>query len=190
MISEDKINLNFVRWIDYLQKYDCYSEAMINDIGEKIKLAPFNMSEKMGGAYVGGLIDVTLNHLCKIAFNVNENGISSSQLKVNTHLLIKVCLLQHISKALMFVYNDNEWKRKNGQPFEFDKDIPTKLKIGEKSLYLCQKYGITLSEEEFEAILIIDKEQDKITQYNSTLAIITNFANQLTNKQLLILQNS
>lgn len=192
MITEEKINLNFVRWTNYLQKYNCYSEALIKDLGEQIKVAPYNTSEKMGGAYPGGLLDVVLNHLCKLAYNVNENGIGTSTplLSVNTNLLIRVLLLQHISKSVMYTYQENEWKRKNGQPYDFTENFNTKLKLGEKSMFLCLKYGITLTEEEFEALLIIDKEQDKGSVFNSTLSIIVDFINKMTNKEILLKQNA
>lgn len=38
MISEEKINSNFVLWVERLKKYNCYSEEMINEIGESLKM--------------------------------------------------------------------------------------------------------------------------------------------------------
>ena len=43
-MTEEKCNANFVKFIESLEKYGCYSEDMINDIGEKIKKAPYTTS--------------------------------------------------------------------------------------------------------------------------------------------------
>ena len=61
MLTEEKINANFLKFRNYLEKYDCFSEEMFNEIGEKIKYAPFSREKEYGGAEPGSLIDVTLN---------------------------------------------------------------------------------------------------------------------------------
>ena len=35
-MNPEKININYLKFIEYLQKYNCYSEQMMNDLGEKI----------------------------------------------------------------------------------------------------------------------------------------------------------
>ena len=49
-ITEEKINRNYLLWIDYLKKYNCYSDSLIEEYGEKIKMASFAMNETSGGA--------------------------------------------------------------------------------------------------------------------------------------------
>jgi hypothetical protein len=170
---------------------------MINDIGEKIKNAPFTLNENMGGAYQGAMIDVVLNHLCKIAIHINENAFKGFDenktqhinLFVNKNMLMRVLLLQHISKAEMFMTQTQQWKAKNGQFYEFSDTLNTKLKTGERSLFMCQKYGIELSEEEFEAMCIIDKTEENGDIYSNSLSMLIKFVNKLTaidirNKQI------
>ena len=107
-ITEEKINRNYLLWIDYLKKYNCYSEDLINDYGESIKLASFAMNETSGGAYQGSLLDVVLSSLCVIASHINENAFGINDkgkikhpfLQADKNSLMKVLLLQHISKAL------------------------------------------------------------------------------------------
>lgn len=197
MITEEKINANFLKWVNCLEKYNCFSQAMINDIGEKIKNAPFTLNENMGGAYQGAMIDIVLNHLCKIAIHINENAFKGFDenkthhinLFVNKNMLMRILLLQHISKAEMFMTQTQQWKAKNGQFYEFSDTLNTKLKTGERSLFMCQKYGIELSEEEFEAMCIIDKTDENGDIYSNSLSMLVKFVNKLTtidirNKQL------
>lgn len=190
MITEEKLNSNFVLWVERLKKYDCYSEEMINDIGDKLKRASFALSVNSGCAYDGSMIDTVLNHLCVIAYHLNEDafGINAKQrmkhgyLRVNSNILMRVLLLQHISKAEMFIPQEQQWKIKNRYTFDFNPNMTTTLKCGERSIFLCQKYGIKLSEEEYEAIRIIDKEDEnkKADTYVNPLCQIVKIANQLT----------
>lgn len=188
MLTEEKINANFLKWIKCLEKYDCYSQSMINDIGDKIKNAPFTLHENMGGAYQGAMIDIVLNHLCKIATHINDNAFKGndenrtnhSNLYVNKNMLMKVLLLQHISKAEMFVYQTQQWKAKNGQFYDFNDELNTKLKTGERSIFMCQKYGIELSEEEYEAMCIIDKNEENGDIYSNSLTMLVKYVNKLT----------
>ena len=36
MLSENKITANYLNFIKYLEKYECYSEQMFIELGEKI----------------------------------------------------------------------------------------------------------------------------------------------------------
>ena len=56
----------------------------------------------------------------------------------------------------------------------------TKLKLGARSLYLCQKYGIQLEEEEFEAFLSIDTADDTGERFQSPLYSVVKAAMMFT----------
>ena len=100
-ITEEKINRNYLLWIDYLKKYNCYSDSLIEEYGEKIKMASFAMNETSGGAYQGSLLDIVLCNLCVIASHINENSFGLNDkgrnrhpfLYVNKNSLMKVLLL-------------------------------------------------------------------------------------------------
>lgn len=135
------------------------------------------------------MIDTVLNHLCTIAYHLNEDafGINARQkykhnsLRVDSDMLMRVLLLQHISKCELFAAQDQQWKISKGYLYDFNSELKTSLKTGERSIYLCQKYGIKLSEEEFEAMRIIDKEEDfKNNSHMTPLCAIVKIANQLT----------
>lgn len=187
MISVEKINSNFFLWIERLQKYNCYSQNMIDDLGEKLKNASFSLTENSGSAYQGSMIDTVLNTLCRLGYELNEitfgknnNKIRHRYLYVNTNMLMRVLLLQHIAKAEMFVVQESQWKMKNGYLFDFNPELKTNMKLGERSIFLCMKYGIELTEEEYEAMKIIDKDNDNTNSFISPLCEIVKIANQLT----------
>lgn len=192
MITQEKINVNYSRWIERLKKYNCFSERMIEEMGESIKNASFALQESSGCAYQGSMLDVVLNSLCTLAFHINENAFGINDkgkmkhqyLKVNSNMLMRVLLLQHIAKAEMFVLQNNSWKAKNGYIYDFNDKLNAVLKCGERSIYLCMKYGISLTEEEYEAMRILDKEDEKANPYLSPLCQIVRMTNQLVSTEL------
>ena len=80
----------------------------------------------------------------------------------------------------MFVQQTQQWKAKNGQFYDFNDQMNTKLKTGERSAFMCQKYGIELSEEEFEAMCIIDKNEENGDIYSNSLSMLVKYVNKLT----------
>ena len=185
-MDESRINANFLKYISRLERYSCYSQQMMDEIGEKIKHAPYGLSADSGGAYDGALVDVVLNKLCRMGFDLNKGGLAEHPLMmVNTDMLMRVLLLQHIGKAVMFTPQTEEWTKKKGWVYDFDNTLKSNLKLGERSLYLCQHYDIKVTDEEYEAIRIIDKEwDDKHIIMSSPLCVITRVANIMTNIEL------
>jgi hypothetical protein len=185
VLTEEKINKNYMVWISQLKKYNCYSENLINNYGEKLRLASFAMNETSGGAYQGSLLKIVLFHLCAIANHINENAFGGEannhpSLYVNKESLMKVLLLQHIAKADMFVSSSEQWKINKGMFYEFNSNLATPLKLGERSLFICSQCGITFTEEEYDAMRIIDKDDDKTNSFITPLAQLVKTANQMT----------
>ena len=178
-MTEEKINRNYLLWIEYLKKYNCYSEELINDYGNSTKVASFAMNETSGGAYQGSLLDIVLCNLCVIASHINENAFGINDkgkikhpfLQVDKNSLMKVLLLQHIAKAEMFVPSSEQWKINKGMFYEFNPNTQTALKLGERSIFLCQKSEI---------MKICDKEEEKNNSFTTPLAQLVKIANQLT----------
>lgn len=189
-ISEEKINANYLTFINYLKKYECFSEELINDMGERIKRASYSLEEQYGGAYDGSLIDVTLNILCKTGFMINENvfgrnganvqSVNDETMYVNPNSLMKVLLLLNIGKADMFIPQKEDWARRKGKLYQFNDDISVNMKLGARTLFICQKYGIKLNEEEFSAITSIDKEDETGARFQTPLFTIISSAKNLT----------
>lgn len=179
MITEERINVNYTNWIGRLKKYNCYSEEMIDEIGADIANASFALNQDSGSAYQGSMIDVVLNKLCMFAYSVNTTFTESHPaLAVNSDMLMRVLLLQHISKCEMLTPETSDYWIKRGNIYKFSDTTETSLKVGERSIYLCQKYGIKLNELEYEAMRIIDKDDDKVNMHENPLAFIVKMANR------------
>jgi hypothetical protein len=182
MLTEDKINLNFANFVTKLEKYGIYSEEMKNDeeFIDKLRTASAFTSEETGGAYEGSLVE-HITRIALIAFNINK--ILYDEVKADEKSLIKVCYIHQLSKAIMIVKNGTDWEVKKGKHFTFKKDLPA-LKVGEYSLYICAKYGIELTTDEYTAISSTDKENDDQTKYFSTsLSEILRKAIELANTE-------
>lgn len=191
-LTEEKRNLNFVLWTKKLKDYNCYSESLINELGEKLKNASFNMNEANGGCYEGSLIEVILNNLCTLGYHINELAFGLNDkgkrnhpfLNVNTEMIMRVLLLQHISKAEYFITQTENWKKNKGYLFDFNGELETQLKIGERSAFLCMKHGIQLSEIEFEAMTIVDKDDKCFNSHQNQLVVLVKTINQLVAVEL------
>lgn len=187
-ITSEKLNKNYLLWIEYLKKYGCYSDKLIEEYGEKIKDASFSLNQNNGGCYQGSLLDVVLTGLCVIATHINEDGfglnangkLKHPNLHVDKNSLMKVLLLQHISKCELFVPSNEQWKINKGMLYDFNSELATSMKLGERSIYMCMKCGIELTEEEFEAMRILDKDEDKTNSFATPLSQIVKISNQLT----------
>lgn len=182
MLSENKINLNFANFVSRLEKYNAYTDKFKGDVefNDKLKNASAFTSEDSGGAYKGSLIE-HITRITMIAFNINET--MHADVKVPADSLVRVCFLHQIAKAQYIVENLNDWEIKKGKPFTFSKSLPA-VKVAEYSVYLCNKYGIELLEDEYEAILSVDKSDDDQTKYfSNSLSQILRSAIELANTE-------
>lgn len=82
----------------------------------------------------------------------------------------------------MFEKNDNQWEiEKKGIAYKYAKS-DVALKMGARSILLCQEMGIQFTPEEFEAMLILDKDDNDLQSkfYSNALSVIVKQANELT----------
>lgn len=191
-LTEEKRNINFVVWCNKLKEYGCYSESLINRLGDKLANAPFNCNEANGGCYEGSLIDVILSNLCTLGSHINnlafglnpKNKRNHPFLSVNNEMLMRVLLLQHIAKAELFIPQTENWKKNKGFLYDFNGELETQLKLGERSAFLCMQHGIELSEAEFEAMAVIDKDEKTFNSHQTPLSTIVKIVNQLVQIEL------
>lgn len=193
MLSEERLNQNYLMFINRMEKYGCKSDALLDELGDRIKYASYNRNEEDGGCYKGSLIDVTLNRLCKLGFQLNESVFGQSQngtlqhpfLYVDNKSLMKTLLLLNISKAEMYEEETEQWKLKKGMLFRFSSTLDATLKVGARTLYLCQKYGIKLTEQEYEAILYFDADDDTVPdRFRNPLCMVVRTAVAFTAVEL------
>jgi hypothetical protein len=162
-ITEEKLNLNFIRFTKALKKYGLYTQAMEVDDGfnRNLKQSPAATFYESGSAYSGALIN-NIFSIAEYAKKINELVLSDNMLDNND--LMTACLLHQISKAIQFENNDNDYDVKRGKLYKFKTNLPA-LKTGELSLFLAQKYNIPVTDNVYEAVLSLDKSDDNQTRY-------------------------
>lgn len=154
---------------------------LINDVKDGInkglETASCALSDDTGCAYPGSLV-VHINLLTAIAKRLAK--IISGTFNIDEGSLVKVCLLQHLSKIDMYEPNDNQWEINNrGLNYKFV-ELKGKLKFGERSILNAMNLGIKLLPEEFEAIKCLDNEKDGNSKYGDCiLTTIVRQANEL-----------
>ena len=103
----------------------------------------------------------------------------SGTFKVDEESIIKVCLLQHLSKISMFVPNDNQWEvEKRGFNYKFNENLEGCLKFGERSAYNALSAGIKLTPVEVEAMKSLDKDSEETRNSKWVSNILTTIVRQ------------
>jgi predicted cupin superfamily sugar epimerase len=99
------------------------------------------------------------------------NDILPDRIKIPKEKLIKTVFLSQIGKVFMFKENPSEWHRLNqGKLYVYNQDDKVALRVGERSVYYATKYGISLEEDEYQAIINLDKDsEDKMAKWHSSI---------------------
>jgi hypothetical protein len=147
--------------------------------GDVLSIGSFALKDDSGLAYEGSLLETSMRRLAVFAFKLNE--IFNERIQVDKKSLIKVCLLQHISKSLRMVKSSDEWRiRKLGEVYTYVNGGPA-IGIGFHSLLMAHDCGISFTTEEAEAMTIIDKTEDDLQSkyHSSMLSNIVKMANEM-----------
>jgi hypothetical protein len=154
------------------------TEELSTFLSDSMISAPASTMKDLNNAFEGGLIDHTLR-VTKYAVSLND--VLPDALKIDLPSLIKVCCLHQIGKAHLFKPNESEWHRDNlGKMYEYNNELVS-LKVGERSAYYAQAYGVKLSEVEYQAIVNYEKtDYDKQSKWHTEpLGVILRMANRL-----------
>jgi hypothetical protein len=147
--------------------------------GDILYLASYSNNNDVGLAYEGSMIDTSLKKLA--VFAVKLNDIFPEQMRVDKASLVKVCLLQHISKAERFVKSNDEWRKTRlGELYSYTKGMPA-IGIGLHSIAMATSCGVEFTTEEIEAMTIIDRKDDdaQIKYHSSLMSMIVRQANDM-----------
>lgn len=177
-----------------LKNYDNYYKGLEKTIGseladgiidalggpEKVAEAPFFNLDESGVAYEGAFSRSVIR-LIKIAYNINDT--LPEHLRVDERSINKVCLLSHIAKVQLYLPNDNNWEVTNrGMVYKYNNDLKGALRVGERSLLIAMNEGVKFTEDEFEAMRIMDKDgaDDNYSKYfSSPLSMVIRHANEM-----------
>lgn len=175
---KEKILKNKEKFNKTNETYNILSENLLEFLGEDLYSAPASNMESMYNAFPGGLIDYILT---VTKYGINLNDILPESQRVDKKSIIKVCFLHQLGKVKLYKFCESEWHRKNqGKMYDFNEDLVS-MRVGERSAYYSLRYGVELSDEEYQSILNYDKtDDDKQSKwYGSTLSTILRLANEL-----------
>lgn len=177
MITQEKVLKNTKKYFETAEKYGFMNDGLIEVLGQEFISAPASTATNLHNAFEGGLV---AHLLLTTKYAVSINGVLPDSLKVDVASLIKVCLLHQIGKANLYKPNKSKWHNDRGMMFEFNEDLVS-MKVGERSAIIALSNGITLTDEEYQAILNHDKDDsDKQAKWHSeTLGVILKQANEL-----------
>jgi len=178
MDLKEKILKNKEKFNKTNETYNILSENLLEFLGEDLYSAPASNMESMYNAFPGGLIDYILT---VTKYGINLNDILPESQRVDKKSIIKVCFLHQLGKVKLYKFCESEWHRKNqGKMYDFNEDLVS-MRVGERSAYYSLRYGVELSDEEYQSILNYDKtDDDKQSRwYGSTLSTILRLANEL-----------
>jgi hypothetical protein len=165
-LDQTKIVANTKKYFETATKNGFMNDELMSFLGEQFIKAPATSMTSYHNAFEGGLID----HLLKVAkYAIGINNSLPEDERVDQTSLLKVCLLHGIGKAKLYTPCTSEWHRKNqGKMYEFNEDLVS-MRVGERSAYYAISHGVSLTEEEFTAILFFDKTDDKMSEYHNTM---------------------
>ena len=178
MSLKEKILKNKEKFNKTNETYNILPENLLEFLGEDLYSAPASNMESMYNAFPGGLIDYILT---VTKYGINLNDILPESQRVDKKSLIKVCFLHQLGKVKLYKFCESEWHRKNqGKMYDFNEELVS-MRVGERSAYYSLRYGVELSDEEYQSILNYDKtDDDKQSKwYGSTLSTILRLANEL-----------
>lgn len=136
---------------------------LVEELGERLCLAPANSNNKQYGCYPGGIV-VTSTKLAKAMQALNEFHGSTVDIKS----VYKIGLLHDIGRlgtvdSDWLLPQDSDWHReKLGNEFKINFDLP-KLSHLQRTLFLLNHFQVKLSEEEYFALVSLDERESKNT---------------------------
>jgi hypothetical protein len=177
LINEELKEKNYSIFIAKLKENGVETEKLEELYGDAIKNASYSNSLSEGSSFAvfGGMLHVVVRIMTPYAVKLND--VLPQELQVEKSSLVKACLLSQIAKARMFKLNDRG-------KFTFADDDKVSLKLSARSLMMVNCANIRLTEEEFEAILNLDKDENKCTFTPSTLSMLVKTARDFAYQQV------
>ena len=183
-MEDEKRKNNLELYFRKLEEVGVETNLLNKMYGELIMNASFTNSNEFGNAYNGSLVNIVLKILTPYAVRLNE--LLPEHQRVDKKVLVKICLLHQIAKAVRLVENDNQWEvEKRGLVFKYKEDLPS-IRSGLHSVSMCFECGIPLTTEEIEVMTINDRDlsDDQARWHASVMATLVRQANELTYIQI------
>lgn len=178
IISEQKFEAMFSSFQTNFAAAKLQMFYNMDNLREQLRGAAGALNEDSGVAYAGGLLS-HINLTIAIAKEIVMSPLFQKMFSVPIESVLKVICLQHLSKMDMIEPNDDEYSaKKRGYPFKF-KETSVYLKAGERSILNAMNNGVKFTDEEYEAMKIMDRDNDDRKVVASTLSLIVRNANEI-----------
>jgi len=161
-LSPEEISANFDKFRSFCEKLGDRSETvlkMVDELSERLALAPASGSPRKHSAFAGGLIHHTLNVLKNILI-VNK----AFKWDLPQESMIIVALFHDLGKVGLpggsendfYLPQTDDWRRnKLGEMYMYNNNM-TFMETGDRTMFVLQHYGIKLTPDEWVAIKTSD----------------------------------
>jgi len=158
-MDTEKLLSNFEKFASLLKKYfpDEGTEKFLEDFGVRLTTCPRGLTSKDGGDH-GGLIDHALRTALVASSHSKLVEDSLPDVEIDRKSVARVCLAHELGKLgtqekELYIVQESQWHReKLGQNFKYNEECP-KMTSSHRTLFLLQSYGMSLTDEEWIAIL-------------------------------------
>ena len=176
-----------------VKNYNNYKNGLIKVVGEEsaekiiealggdeaVMNASYSNLSDSGSAFEGSFVK-NIIRLTKYANQIND--ILPEENRADKISISKVCILSQIAKVVMLSKNENNWEVVNrGMIYKYN-TLPGALRTGERSIMICANAGVKFTDEEFEAMGILDSNpsEDNYKKYfASTISTVVRQAAEI-----------
>ena len=183
-LSKEILVSNFSKYKKRLITYvgEQEAESIIEELGgdDAVMNATYANMDNTGLAYDGSFTETVI---ALTVYAIKINDLLPEEKQVNKESIAKVALLSQIGKVLLFKPQTNDWRRKNlGENYSYA-ELDGAIRVGERSILIAMNSGVKFTEFEFEAMRIMDKQNENADNYSKyfsgTLSMIIKQANEM-----------
>lgn len=183
-LSKEILVSNFSKYKKRLITYvgEQEAESIIEELGgdDAVMNATYANMENTGLAYDGSFTETVI---ALTVYAIKINDLLPEEKQVSKESIAKVTLLSQIGKVLLFKPQTNDWRRKNlGEKYTYT-ELDGAIRVGERSILIAMNSGVKFTEFEFEAMRIMDKQNENADNYSKyfsgTLSMVIKQANEM-----------
>lgn len=180
-LDDLKKEKNLILFFKRLESIGIDTRLLSEKYSAKLKDCPMGTTVSTNLAYDGALLDKILRHFTPKALQILDT--IDENIRPTKEQVMKISFLHKIGLCNMLIKNTNEWEVTNrGIKYVY---APSKvaLKTGMRSILICQECNIPLTEEEIEAMIVLERNEDDTQAkfYSSPLAVIIKMTNDIVN---------
>lgn len=183
-LSKEILVSNFSKYKKRLITYvgEQEAESIIEELGgdDAVMNATYANTDSTGLAYDGSFTETVI---ALTVYAIKINDLLPEEKQVSKESIAKVALLSQIGKVLLFKPQTNDWRRKNlGENYSYA-ELDGAIRVGERSILIAMNSGVKFTEFEFEAMRIMDKQNENADNYSKyfsgTLSMVIKQANEM-----------